>query len=332
MITQEGSAYAAEWSRHGREYLDSYLIQEVEHPAVNPQSVLMRAFLMDRLFPGQFSPLVEEELYFSACACFALLGQREGWFPQLFARVEETDGGVDGELPEFLQREFHQRTSSRFEIKALFEELAKCLTLGFEFFQSPFHRAWNEAIAAVPSAETMKRLRSLELACGSANDYRFFDHYGQAAFLDYTGVDVCPENIDNARARYPEVDFQVDDVTKLDADDDDYDVVMAFDLYEHLSPTGLDAAIDESVRVCRDELWLSFFNLSESPVHEFSQEGNYYWNALSITELTESLQTSGCDRIEIISLQRELEDRFPGYRHYNPEAHIVIAGVEGSSE
>lgn len=208
-----------------------------------------------------------------------------------------------------------------------FEELAKCLTLGFEFFDSRFAAPWNEAITALgqPSA---KKIRALELACGSANDYRYFEQYGLATFLDYTGVDVCPENIENARQRYPEIDFQVDDATKLDAEDDEFDVVIAFDLFEHLSSGGLEAAIDEAVRVCRGELWLSFFNLTDAPTHQFTQKGNYYWNALSLTEITESLQRSGCQRVEVISIRDELENRFPDYRHYNTDAHILIAAKD----
>lgn len=117
MITQEGNDYAAEWSRHGKEYLDSYLIQEVEHPAINPQSVLIRAFFIDRLFPDKLSALVEEEIYYAACACFALLGQREGWFRDLYAQTLPV--APQPELPKFLESTYASQTTDRFEIKPL---------------------------------------------------------------------------------------------------------------------------------------------------------------------------------------------------------------------
>ncbi len=331
MITQEGSESAAAWSRHGKDYLDSYLLQEVEHPALNPQSILIRAFFLDRLAPGKFGTLIDEELYFSACACFALLGQREGWFAQLYARLLEGDG--ENDLPEFLRSDFHRRHASRFTIRELFDELAKCLTLGFEFFESPFRAPWREACQNGPfeRAASPPSLRALELACGSANDYRYFDDYALAPHLDYTGIDVCPENIENARRRFPEVTFEVDDAAQLDAEDDEYDIVLAFDLFEHLSPVALDAAFDEAVRVCQGELWLSFFNLTQAPVHSFSQEGSYYWNALSLLEVSESLKRNGCESIDVISVKAELESRFPDYRHYNEDAYLLVANVEGSA-
>lgn len=327
MITQEGKESAAEWSRHGKAYLDSYLIQEVEHPAINPQSILLRAFFLDRLAPGKFAQQIDEELYFSACACFALLGQREGWLPELYAQLLRSDATDD--LPEFLRPAFHEAHASRFEIQALFDELAKCLTLGFEFFHSPFRQPWREVCGTIAPASKAATPRTLELACGSANDYRFFDDYGLASHLAYTGIDVCPENIENARQRFPSIEFEVDDVAKLDQSDGAFDIVIAFDLFEHLSPVSLESALDEAVRVCRSELWLSFFNLLSLPTHQFSQKGNYYWNALSLSEVTESLQRSGCSSVEVISLAQELESRFPGYRHYNQDAHILIANVDG---
>lgn len=326
MITPEGNAYASEWSRHGREYLDSYLIQEVEHPAINPQSVLIRAFLIDRLFPGKFTDLVDEELYYAACACFALLGQREGWFPELFATA--IDENQDEELPAFLQRAYHEQHTRRFTIKGLFEEIAKCLTLGFSFFESPFEDAWREVLKeAAKASPSPASIKCLELACGSANDYRFLDRFGHAAFLEYTGIDVCPENIENAKARFPEIAFDVDDVTRLDEDEREHDLILAFDLYEHLSPEGLEAALDESVRVAREELWLSFFNLKDIPTHLIEPRGQYYWNQLSLSEVIDSLNRSGCEELEVLSIAKELEQRFPGYRHYNQEAHIIMATV-----
>ncbi len=324
MISQEGAENAVAWSCHGKGYLDSYLIQEVEHPALNAQSLFIRAFVCDRLSPGAFSELVEEELYFSACASFALLGQREGWFRELYETMLEARH--DGALPEFLRRAYREAHGPRFDLKILFDDLAKCLTLGFEHFESPFMEVWTKRLPALRNGECKGRY--LELACGSANDYRFFDQYGVAAAMDYEGVDLCPENIANAKARYPNVSFREDDASSLDSDDDEFDVVMAFDLFEHLPPNGLEKALSEAVRVCRDELWLSFFNLTDCVEHQFKQErGNYYWNQLSISQVAESLTNSGCKRVDVIDISRELEDRFPGYRHYNQEAQILIARV-----
>jgi hypothetical protein len=66
MITDEGKLLGQHWDRIDPVELDSYLIQDVEHPSYNPQSVLIRAFIIDRLFPSDANEIFEEELYFSS--------------------------------------------------------------------------------------------------------------------------------------------------------------------------------------------------------------------------------------------------------------------------
>ena len=84
MITEEGMRLGRHWDRIGPSELDRYLVQDVEHPAYNPQSVLIRAFIIDRMFPREAMRIIEAELYYSACASFALSGNREGWFAPLY--------------------------------------------------------------------------------------------------------------------------------------------------------------------------------------------------------------------------------------------------------
>ena len=50
--------------RHGRNTLRDYLVQDVEDPRINVQSILMRHFLVERLFGKRFDPLAEHELRF----------------------------------------------------------------------------------------------------------------------------------------------------------------------------------------------------------------------------------------------------------------------------
>lgn len=319
-LTAEGKRLADHWSRYGREQLDSYLIQEVEHPAINPQSVLVRSFLGDRLHPGRFDGLIEEELYYSACASFALLGQRQGWFRGLRQALGEP--GSDDRLPAFLQRSFREKHALRFSVSDLFEDLARCIPVGFDQIVRPFEPLWAGDLAGAPAGAA--RPTVLELGCGSANDYRFWASYGLGALIDYTGIDVCAENIANARARFPGVEFETGDASQLAVPDCAYDVVIAFDLYEHLSAEGIRAALEETARVGRDELWLSLFNGARIPAHQIQPSGGYHWNLLSLDEIADDLAAEGYG-VQVVEVAAELQSRFPGYQHYNREAFIVLA-------
>ena len=78
---------------------------------------------------------------------------------------------------------------------------------------------WRTELAT----RTVTRLQILELACGSANDYRAFDDYGLAPFLDYAGVDLNPKNIANARRRFSGRPVHVGSALDLDEGDGSVD-------------------------------------------------------------------------------------------------------------
>lgn len=317
MITEEGARLAGHWNRIGATELDRYLVQSVEHPSCNPQSILMRAFLVDRLFPRIGAPIIEAELYYSACACFALTAQREGRFGPLYRSVMR---GEDERLPPFLRKDFRNPFVRYFDPSRLYREIAVCCTVGFDEFSSPFESHWREFLeSGIP-----RKCKLVELGCGSANDYRAWCSRGLARWVDYTGVDVSETNVRNALRRYPDVNFIVDDICSMDAADQEFEVSLAFDVFEHLSEASLPIALSETLRVARDECWISFFNLTDIPYHEFRQAGDYHWNLLSMSQVAEAVQSAGFDA-EFHSVAGILESRFPGYHHYNREAHILAA-------
>ncbi len=145
MITEEGEILGRHWDRVGLDTLDRYLVQDVEHPAFNAQSVLIRAFLIDRLFPGEGSELIEEELFLAACCCFTLVGNREGWFPDLYRKVKF--GCPDSDLPIFLRPDNRDRLGSRFDLPELYSQLAVCIATGFLAFI--FHLAVSLAFGFI---------------------------------------------------------------------------------------------------------------------------------------------------------------------------------------
>ena len=114
-----------------------------------------------------------------------------------------------------------------------------------------FQNLWNTTLSpggfgAVPSV--------LEPACGSASDYRFIEAYGMARFIDYTGLDLCPRNIDIARTLFPSAQVRVGNVFEIDAPEKAYDFCIIHDLFEHLSIEGMQAAVGEVCRVTRHGL------------------------------------------------------------------------------
>lgn len=52
------------WMQYDRETLHDYLVQDVEDPRINVQSILTRHFLTRQLFGGRFEALMEQELRF----------------------------------------------------------------------------------------------------------------------------------------------------------------------------------------------------------------------------------------------------------------------------
>ncbi|MHC4388529.1 MAG: hypothetical protein ACYSX1_07965, partial [Planctomycetota bacterium] len=62
---QETEALRKSWMQHPGSSLRDYLVQDVEDPRINTQSILTRHFLIQRLFPARFSAVMEQELRFS---------------------------------------------------------------------------------------------------------------------------------------------------------------------------------------------------------------------------------------------------------------------------
>ena len=156
-------------------------------------------------------------------------------------------------------------------------------------------RLWRQALAPLPLPPAP--LRVLEPACGSANDYRFLEACGLARLLAYQGFDLCEKNILNARSLFPGARFDVGNVFEIAAPDRAFDCLFAHDLFEHLSPEGLETAAAEVCRVTRQGLCLSFFNMDEIPDHAIRPTGDYHWNTLSM------------ERMRVLFFERGFEGR-----------------------
>ena len=281
------------WASLPADSLDEYLVVGWQNPRINVQSILIRHALIRRLF-GEVAgdaELMRGELAFAV------------------------------ELNETLRLEA-VRTNTR--VKAFFNpnRLARVREVGRVIAdrEFEFRDRWRAALAE----RTAEPLQVLELACGSANDYRAFADYGIAPFLDYAGVDLNPKNIANARRRFPDVSFTVGSAMDLKQRDGSFEIVLASDLLEHLPLDGVDRVIAEASRVARSAVILSFFNMSEIPDHEDRPVAAYHWNRLSRARVEAALAERFA-RVTVTPIHAWLQREF-GYAHtYNKRAFTMIA-------
>ena len=94
-------------------------------------------------------------------------------------------------------------------------------------------------------------------------------------------------NASNYRIQISSVDYPgnadaSDNDFAIAAPDKSYDYLFAHDLFEHLSPAGLEVAVKEVCRVTRRGLCLGFFQMDEIPDHKVRPVDDYHWNTLSL--------------------------------------------------
>ncbi len=284
------------WGTGSAEMLDAYLVSGYQNPRINLQSVLERHFLIARLFGTSAADLMEEEVRFAVGLNEVLrrrageLGVKMGVYrnPIKYAAVRRVDAAIAGRDDEMLER-------------------------------------WRHQVGHTPIGE---RLRVIEFACGSANDYRAFAEAGLAPHLDYLGVDLSEKNVANARRRHPEARFEVGDILDLPYADGAFDYVMAADIFEHLSPDAMERAIDEAARLAGEGLVLTFFNTADAPAHEVRRRRAYHWNRLSRPLIQERLRRQGFTAITDVPIARWLKRANLSAHSYNRHAWTVFAERE----
>jgi len=187
---------------------------------------------------------------------------------------------------------------------------------------STFQKLWSQLLAneSVPQDQIISLF---EPACGSANDYRFLNSFGIARFLDYTGVDLCPRNIENARRLFPHVHFECGNVFEINAADHAYEISFVHDLFEHLSIEGLQSAIKELCRVTRRAICANFFQMDEIPDHVVRPTDEYHWNLLSMDQTKKLFETHGFSG-QIIQIKSFLRQEFGCDYTHNPNAYTFI--------
>ena len=157
---------------------------------------------------------------------------------------------------------------------------------------------------------------------GSANDYRTLDDYGIAGLMNYVGMDITDQNISNAKSLFPSIDFRVGDASNTGFGDSQFDCVIVFDLFEHLSLSLMQEVLTELIRVSKRELILIFFNLEDIPSHLVKPHPvkSYHWNTLSKRELmsyiSQDRKVIGVEALSLF-LVNPVEFEFSGGKNSN---------------
>jgi hypothetical protein len=301
------------WERHPARHLDTYLVSGREDPRINPQSILNRALLADSLCPGRFDDLISHELRFGATLT-GLLAALESGAPR-----QDLLDSLPDDAPDYATAALMAPPEPEADGGAPFPRSVL----------DTFMLLWTLALDGLDAPP----LSVAEAACGSANEYRFLDASGLARFLDYTGYDLAPTNIANARRRFPATPFLVADARQPPFPDRAFDFLFAHDLFEHLPPDGLEAALANVARTTRCQAWLHFFNLGTGDTHQFEPAGpgGYHWNLLSEGELVASLERLGASAVEVVRIPDLLAAKAPGAPPYpNPEAATAIVTFAAS--
>jgi ubiquinone/menaquinone biosynthesis C-methylase UbiE len=195
-----------------------------------------------------------------------------------------------------------------------------------------FQNLWHQALAAEAAASPT--LSVFEPACGSANDYRFLHACGLSRFFDYTGLDLCAKNVENARVLFPvtptslsaggtQARFEQGNVFEINAKDDAFELSFVHDLFEHLSIEGLHAAVNELCRVTHRAICANFFQMDEIPEHVVRPTDEYHWNLLSMDQIKKLFAAHGFPA-QVIHIKSFLRQEFGCDYTHNPNAYTLI--------
>jgi len=342
-LNAESERLARSWMRHDATWLRDYLVSGVEDPRINIQSILSRHFTLRALFESRFEDLMQQEIRFGAVMnwLIAVAGQEadsEVFRAILYAlqcRASNAEGLL---IPPFVVHTFASlpRLCGGMRIENYIEKFLTGTRFAHERALldqasiDTFLILWRTSLASTCSPDSgiganlgPQPVTILEPACGSANDYRFFDTYGLAQFTNYTGFDLCAKNIENALALFPNIRFTVGNVFEIQATDQSYDLCMVHDLFEHLSLHALDAAVYEICRVTRCAICVGFFQMDETDDHLVRPVHDYYWNLLSRSRM-QQLFASRHFAAQIIHIGTFLRETVGCEQTYNPNAYTFV--------
>ena len=330
-LAEETERLKKSWMRHDADMLRDYMVADIHDPRINPQSILGRHFLLDALFEGRFSPLCIEELRFSTLVAWLRRLAEEAIQAEEAAVIEHAlnigaDNAEGRLIPSHVLQTFRRLPikGDSYDVSNYVRSFlrgirggsstAEALRQSFEVFES----IWRTTLATAAAGP----LPVIEPACGSANDFRAFESFGLARFLDYTGIDLCEKNVANAREMFPATRFEVENVFELAHGDKTFDCCVVHDLFEHLSMEGIEAAVTELCRVTRRGISIGFFQMHQGPDHIVRPVDDYHWNTLSLPRMYELFAKRGA-KVQSLHINTFLNSSFGCAGSYYDSAYTL---------
>ncbi len=295
LLLKETENLSLSWIKIKKEVVKEYLVTGFQNPRINMSSIITRHYFINEIFGDRFKDLMEEEIEFILKIHKALKEEEK--------RMETAASDEERKYPRYLRQKNLEKVVSADTWDIYMNKWSKVL--------KPFKN------------KSIEKIKVLELACGSANDYRFFYQYGIADFLIYTGIDLTEANIDNAKKMFPDIDFRVGNALEINAEDKEYNYVLVSDLFEHLSLHGLETAAKEVCRVTASKLIINFFSMGDAVDHKVNPIRNYHWNLLSCSK-TKQLFENWCKVTDIIWIKEFQKKTFGYSEYYNQHSHTFF--------
>ncbi len=129
----------------------------------------------------------------------------------------------------------------------------------------PAHPSQMYAINKYMSIRSTKRETFLDYGCGSGTTYEAMGV--RTRFIDYTGTDIIPKNIEWDKKTFPDATWVVNtEVNKITQPDKSFDVVYSRHVVDHMR--SFEDAMDEHCRVAKElVIVILWYSLNDTDEH-----------------------------------------------------------------
>ena len=122
---------------------------------------------------------------------------------------------------------------------------------------------------------TKDGFKILDLGCGSGRLYHLFEEFQG---VEYVGVDQSEGQIEIAKEKFPELDFQVAEMTELPFEENEFDIIYCVATFHHLpDEKSRIKALDEMKRILKPggHIIMTNWNLYSKGTQKLVEKGKF---------------------------------------------------------